>query len=180
MDPTWIDIVEDRLRAFGVLPDELRLTPRGAIAAIAVPIVVLLLLILVLTSLVGGGDPEAEASATPDPSSTAPVTVSTAEPTVVETIQATATVYGPGLEGNPTASGEIFDSSAATAAHPELEFGTLVRVTNPANGLQTTVTINDRLPDAGRDRIDLSIGAGQAVGVTIDTGPTAVVLEVLG
>lgn len=42
-----------------------------------------------------------------------------------------------------------------TAAHPWLPFGTVVRVTNLANGRSVTVTINDRGPFGGRI-IDLS------------------------
>ncbi len=39
--------------------------------------------------------------------------------------------YGPGFHGKRTASGEIYDMHALTAAHPTLPFGTRVRVTNP-------------------------------------------------
>jgi rare lipoprotein A len=42
-----------------------------------------------------------------------------------------------------------------TAAHPWLPFGTVVRVTNIANGNSVTVVINDRGPFGGRI-IDLS------------------------
>src|SRR5204863_76049 len=42
--------------------------------------------------------------------------------------------YGPGFNGRKTANGERFDSEALTAAHPNLPFGSLVRVVNPRNG----------------------------------------------
>ena len=39
--------------------------------------------------------------------------------------------YGPGFNGRKTANGERFDCEALTAAHPNLPFGSLVRVVNP-------------------------------------------------
>ena len=36
--------------------------------------------------------------------------------------------YGKGFDGKRTASGESFDKSAMTAAHPRLPFGSCVRV----------------------------------------------------
>ncbi len=37
-----------------------------------------------------------------------------------------ASWYGREFEGRPTASGEIFDASQMTAAHPNLPFGTML------------------------------------------------------
>lgn len=77
-----------------------------------------------------------------------------------------------------TAHGDPFPSSAPTAAHRTLPFGTRVRVTMPS-GDGCTVIINDRGPFV-RDRIiDLSPAAAQACGlnglarVCIATGPQA-------
>lgn len=44
---------------------------------------------------------------------------------------------------------------AGTCASPFLPFGTVVRVTNPANGLSTTCLVNDREADTARS-IDLA------------------------
>jgi hypothetical protein len=61
-----------------------------------------------------------------------------------------ATHYGEGIPpGSYTASGEIFDDNALAAAtslslSPQLPFGTMVTVTNTANGASVTVKINDR------------------------------------
>lgn len=68
-----------------------------------------------------------------------------------------ASWYGPELEGNPTASGEPFDPGALTAACWTYPFDTLLEVTNPANGRQVIVRVNDRGPARRLDRlIDLS------------------------
>jgi len=44
---------------------------------------------------------------------------------------------------------------AGTCASPFLPFGTVVRVTNPANGLSATCLVNDREADTARS-IDLA------------------------
>lgn len=76
-----------------------------------------------------------------------------------------ASWYGPGFHGRLTANGETFDQDAMTAAHKTLPFGTVLRVTNPANGARIVVRINDRGPFiAGRD-IDLSRGAARALDI---------------
>lgn len=75
---------------------------------------------------------------------------------------ATASYYGPGFAGNLTASGEVFDPSAMTAAHKTLPFGTQLEVCY--NGC-TTVTINDRGPYIPGREFDLSAGAAQAIGL---------------
>ena len=79
----------------------------------------------------------------------------------------TASWYGPGFAGNTTASGEVFNPQAMTAAHKTLPFGTQLEV---CYNSCTTVTVNDRGPySAGRD-LDLSQGAAQAIGLSgVDT-----------
>ncbi|MGC8967284.1 MAG: septal ring lytic transglycosylase RlpA family protein [Thermus sp.] len=72
--------------------------------------------------------------------------------------------YGPGFHGKRTASGEVYDMHAFTAAHPSLPFGTRVRVTNLRNGKSVVVRINDRGPFGGRYIIDLSYAAAKAIG----------------
>lgn len=59
-----------------------------------------------------------------------------------------ASWYGPGFQGNKTASGERFDTNQYTAAHPTLAFGTRVKVINKSNGKFVIVKINDRGPYA--------------------------------
>jgi rare lipoprotein A len=76
-----------------------------------------------------------------------------------------ASYYGKAFAGRPTASGERFDPAGLTAAHRTLPMGSLVRVTNPANGQSVTVRINDRGPFHGNRVIDLSRAAADSVGI---------------
>lgn len=64
-------------------------------------------------------------------------------------------------QGQMTASGEVFDKRAMTAAHPTLPFGTLVAVTNLRNGRKTVVRINDRGPFKPGRVIDVSEAAAE-------------------
>ena len=76
-----------------------------------------------------------------------------------------ASWYGPAFDGRPTASGEIFDSSALTAAHRRLPFGTLVRVVNVETGSEVVVRINDRGPRIDGRIIDVSRAAADSLGM---------------
>lgn len=69
------------------------------------------------------------------------------------------------LPGNKTASGEIMDPSAMTAAHKTLPFGTRVTVVNKSNGKKVTVRINDRGPFIRGRVIDLSKAAARKIGM---------------
>jgi rare lipoprotein A len=89
-----------------------------------------------------------------------------------------ASWYGPGFHGKATASGAIYDQNDLTAAHQTLPLGTRVMVTNLENGSSTEVTINDRGPFAKGRIIDLSYGAGKALGM-IGPGTIPVRVEVL-
>lgn len=90
-----------------------------------------------------------------------------------------ASWYGPGFHGNRSASGEVFNQNALTAAHRNLPFGTQVRVTNLNNGQSVVVRINDRGPYSGGRVIDLSAAAARAVGL-IQAGVAPVSIDVLG
>ncbi|UOE21917.1 septal ring lytic transglycosylase RlpA family protein [Thermobifida halotolerans] len=69
-------------------------------------------------------------------------------------------MYG---DPQPTASGETFDPTALTAAHKTLPFGTMVEVTNIADGRSVTVRINDRGPYVAGRCLDLSTAAFSAI-----------------
>jgi rare lipoprotein A len=75
-----------------------------------------------------------------------------------------ASFYGPGFHGEQTASGDIFDQEAFTAAHRTLKFGSRLRVTNLENGSTVLVTINDRGPFVKGRVIDLSKAAARTLG----------------
>lgn len=88
-----------------------------------------------------------------------------------------ASWYGPGFHGNTSASGEVFNQEALTAAHKSLPFGTKVQVTNLDNGKSVVVRINDRGPYTGGRIIDLSAGAARILGL-MQSGVAPVRLEV--
>lgn len=67
--------------------------------------------------------------------------------------------YGRKYHGRKTASGEIYDMFAMTAAHPILPIPSYARVTNLRNGRQVIVRINDRGPFLASRIIDLSYTA---------------------
>lgn len=90
-----------------------------------------------------------------------------------------ASWYGPGFHGNQSASGEIFNQNAMTAAHRSLPFGTRVQVTNLDNGRTTIVRINDRGPFAHGRVIDLSAAAARVLGL-MQSGVAPVRVDVLG
>lgn len=85
--------------------------------------------------------------------------------TVVKEVVGHASWYGANFHGKLTASGEPFDMTELTAAHPTLPFDTRVRVTNEANGRSVIVRINDRGPFSGRRIIDLSRKAAEQIGI---------------
>lgn len=91
----------------------------------------------------------------------------------------TASWYGPGFHGRPTASGSIYDQHELTAAHQTLPLGTRVMVTNLDNGRSTEVTINDRGPFVKGRILDLSYAAARTLGM-IGPGTIAVRIEVIG
>lgn len=89
-----------------------------------------------------------------------------------------ASWYGPKFHGKQTANTEKYNQMALTAAHKTLPFGTMLRVTNPLNGKQVIVRINDRGPYIkGRD-LDLSKGAALQLGM-IEKGVIKVEIEKL-
>jgi len=79
-----------------------------------------------------------------------------------------ASWYGPKYHGRQTASGEVFNQWDMTAAHRDLPFDTIVRVTNEKNGQRVTVRINDRGPFIRGRIIDLSRGAAEKIGMVRD------------
>jgi rare lipoprotein A len=89
-----------------------------------------------------------------------------------------ASWYGPTFQGRTTASGELYDMSAYTAAHTSLPFGSVVRVVNTRNGRSTVVRINDRGPYVGGREMDLSYQAAEKIGL-ISRGVARLRMELL-
>lgn len=135
--------------------------------------------LLLLAALLGGCAPTLLRS---EANAAGPVAAATPSPRAVVAASVTqngvASWYGPGFAGRRTANGEVFDPSQLTAAHRELPFNTLVRVTNEANGRSVVVRINDRGPFKGGRIIDLSRAGAEAIGM-IGSGVARVRLDVV-
>ena len=130
-----------------------------------------------LRRLIGNADPVAEIEGLPEPEPE-PTVAAAPTPAIAYTNVGSASWYGPGFNGRRTASGEVFNQNAITAAHRTLPFGTRVLVTNLNTGQQVTVRINDRGPYSGHRIIDLSAGAAAQIGLT-RSGVGTVQLDVL-
>ncbi len=89
-----------------------------------------------------------------------------------------ASYYGPGLEGNLTASGDVFEPyTELTAASLQYPFGTELLVSY--GGYSTVVTVTDRGPYVGGRELDLSQLAADEIGLTA-VGVDYVDVQVIG
>ena len=86
-----------------------------------------------------------------------------------------ASWYGKKFHGRRTASGEIYNMYAMTAAHPTLPIPSYVRVFNPVNKREVVVRINDRGPFHPGRVIDLSYAAAFKLGVLRGVAPVELV-----
>lgn len=80
--------------------------------------------------------------------------------------QGRASWYGPSFHGKKTATGEIFDMYAMTAAHKTLPLSSYAQVTNLKNHRSVVVRINDRGPFHGNRVMDLSYAAAKKLDIT--------------
>jgi rare lipoprotein A len=94
------------------------------------------------------------------------------------TKQGTASWYGPDFHGKKTASGEIYDMYAMTAAHNTLPISSYARVTNLENKRSVIVRINDRGPFHGKRVMDLSYSAAKKLGID-QTGTGSVEIKAI-
>jgi len=78
--------------------------------------------------------------------------------------ECTTSWYGEDFDGQPTATGEMYDMYAATAAHPTLPLGSIVRVVNTRNHRSQVVRINDRGPYIEGRELDVSYAVAQKLG----------------
>ena len=85
-----------------------------------------------------------------------------------------ASWYGRQFHGRPTASGEVYNMYAMTAAHPTLPIPSYARVRNPANGREVIVRINDRGPFHRGRLIDLSYTAALKLDLLRGVAPVEV------
>ncbi len=89
-----------------------------------------------------------------------------------------ASWYGQKFHGRKTASGEVYNMFALTAAHKTLPLPTYVKVTNLKNNKYVIVKINDRGPFHSNRIIDLSWAAAKQLDM-IKTGTTKIKMVVL-
>ncbi|NOS88273.1 MAG: septal ring lytic transglycosylase RlpA family protein [Methylococcaceae bacterium] len=82
--------------------------------------------------------------------------------------QGIASWYGPGFHGKKTATGEIFDMFALTAAHKTLPIPCYAEITNLENNRSIVVRINDRGPFVRNRELDLSYGAAKTLDMAQD------------
>ena len=85
-----------------------------------------------------------------------------------------ASWYGKKFQGRRTASGEVYNMYAMTAAHKTMPIPSYARVRNPANGREIIVRVNDRGPFVADRIIDLSYTAALKLGVLNGIAPVEV------
>lgn len=127
----------------------------------------------------------AKPSAAPAPAAapaTAPVPVAAPAPVAAASsdhkLDGTAAYYSNRLNGRKTASGQVFNNGALTAAHNTLPFGTRVKVTNVKNNRSVVVRINDRGPTTPGRIFDLSRASAAKLGY-LRAGLTEVKAEIV-
>jgi rare lipoprotein A (peptidoglycan hydrolase) len=64
--------------------------------------------------------------------------------------------YGPGLYGNPTASGQKLTPTTRGVAHKKLPLGSKVKITDPKTGRSVVAPVVDRGPYHGNRQYDLT------------------------
>jgi rare lipoprotein A len=141
-------------------------------------------LTLACTSLAYAAEDAKKPASAQTPAVTAPAAAPAAVPspapvTAPATETGLAAVYSDRLNGNRTASGQIYDRNKLTAAHKTLPFGTQVKITNVKNQKTVTVRINDRGPTQAGRILDISPRAAKALGIR-PTGMAEVTAEVVG
>lgn len=85
-----------------------------------------------------------------------------------------ASWYGRKFHGRPTATGELYDMYAMTAAHKTMPLPSYARVRNPRNGHEVVVRVNDRGPFHSDRVIDLSYTAALKLGLLGGVAPVEV------
>ncbi|PIR70465.1 MAG: hypothetical protein COU46_01495 [Candidatus Niyogibacteria bacterium CG10_big_fil_rev_8_21_14_0_10_42_19] len=82
---------------------------------------------------------------------------------------ALASWYGPGFHRQRMANGEIYNQWDETVvAHKTLPFGTKVLTINPDNDKKIVLTVKDRGPFIPGREYDLSLGAAEKLGMSIE------------
>ena len=97
-------------------------------------------------------------------------------PLQAQTQRGTASYYSKSWTGRKTADGSRLHHDSLTCAHKTYPFGTLLKVTNPANGLSVIVKVTDRGPYVKGRVVDLSVRAAKELGI-LSQGIAPVIVE---
>ena len=95
---------------------------------------------------------------------------------LAQTERGKASYYSKSWSGRKTANGERLHHDSLTCAHKTYPFGTLLKVTNPANGLSVIVKVTDRGPYVKGRVVDLSVRAAKELGI-LSQGIAPVIVE---
>ncbi len=89
-----------------------------------------------------------------------------------------ASWYGAQFHGKKTATGELFDMYAMTAAHNSLPIPSYARITNVTNHRTVIVRVNDRGPFYDNRILDLSYSAAKQLGMDM-VGTSEVAIQTI-
>ena len=120
----------------------------------------------------------AQSSVSPTPAIIPSASKTVGAQKVLRVWECVASWYGEDFDGRPTATGESYDMYAATAAHPALPLGSIVRVVNTRNHRSQVVRINDRGPYVEGRELDVSYEVARKLDFD-QTGVAKVRLELL-
>ena len=95
---------------------------------------------------------------------------------LAQTERGKASYYSKSWSGRKTANGERLHHDSLTCAHKTYPFGTLLKVTNPVNGLSVIVKVTDRGPYVKGRVVDLSVRAAKELGI-LSQGIAPVIVE---
>lgn len=107
------------------------------------------------------------------------VTFVFSSPAFAQQTHGKATFYGNRAHGQRTSDGSRYHKDSLTCAHRTLPFGTLLKVTNKANGKEVIVRVTDRGPFIAGRVVDLSRAAARELGM-LSMGVAPVVVETVG
>ncbi len=93
--------------------------------------------------------------------------------------QGKASYYSNSLHGRRVSDGSRYHKDSLTCAHRTLPFGTLLKVTNNANGKEVVVKVNDRGPFLKGRVVDLSMAAARELGM-VNSGIASVTVKQVG
>ena len=102
--------------------------------------------------------------------------IATSFTALAQTQSGKASFYSKKFTGRKTANGERLHHDSLTCAHKTYPFGTLLKVTNPENGVHVIVRVTDRGPYVKGRIIDLSVRAAKELGI-IAQGIAPVIVE---